>query len=188
MSSPRTLSSGQSEVRLGGVVNAITRPARSWNGGSPRHSVEFHTLHLHLQQWKPGIWHTTPIPAGARRLHTEEWNSTLKHFWPLHIHVSAHWFERNRETKNDFAVFLQLHDQQTFATCLYTFSVDQLCVFCICSVASHSTFCHVLGNSLNAFVYLMLLLCLTVTDINVWMRFSYFWSQTMKFWSHFGSL
>lgn len=63
-------------------------PLAAGNGGSLQHTVEFYTLHLHLQQWRPGIWHTTPILAGARRLHTQQWNFTLEHFRPLYAHVS----------------------------------------------------------------------------------------------------
>lgn len=109
--SPRTMSSGQSEGSLGGVANAVTRPARSWDGGSLWRSVEFYTLHLLLQQWKPGIWHTTPLPAGARRLHTEQWNFTLKHFRPLCAHVLASlvWkkLRKQKKTEKASAVLLQ---------------------------------------------------------------------------------
>lgn len=59
------------------------------NGGSLLYSVEFDTLHLHLQQWRPGIWHTTPTPAVAQRLHTEQWNFTLKCFRPPYAQISA---------------------------------------------------------------------------------------------------
>lgn len=88
-SSPRTAewSVGQSEGKLGVSRDLLTAE----NGGSQRHSVEFYTLHLHLQQWKPGIWHTTPIPAGAQRLHTEQWNFTLKHLRPYTLRFCVLW-------------------------------------------------------------------------------------------------
>lgn len=104
---------GQSEERLGGAVCVITRPAHSWDDGSQRHSVEFYTLHLHLQQWRPGIWHTTRIPAGARRLHAEKWNFTLKHSRPLYVNVGL---GRTEKTRKEFcSCDAAIHNQETFS-------------------------------------------------------------------------
>lgn len=94
---------GQAGCRWCWVWSRDLLPAEK--GGSLRH-LEFYTLHL--QQCRPGIWHTTPIPAGTQRLHTEQWNFTLKHFQYLYDHVSALLvWKKLRKQKRLSAVLLQ---------------------------------------------------------------------------------
>lgn len=149
-------------------------PLTAENSGSRRHSVEFYTLHLHLQHWRLGIWHTTPIPAGAWRLHTEQWNFTPKHFWPLMF--QPHWFGRNWE-KNIYIQFLLQGFMTSKPLQLYLdfFFWQIICVvimlFYVYAFSSVLFIEIVWGIRLFAFVYLMPLFCTSVTNVSGWMRF-----------------